>query len=94
MRLSLNLIEVIHELLVAVVSRQRARFAALLHGAVVGPLGDGVDLCGAEGLEDGAAPLEALHLHPAVVVEVGEPAPLLLYGQAIFGQSWVMFQNN
>ena len=87
---SLDITEIIYQLLMGVVSRQRARFGALLDGAVVGPLGDGVDLGGAEGLEDGVAPLEALRLHPAVVVEVGETAPLSLDGQAIFGRlSWL-----
>ena len=78
----------------SVVSRQRARFAALLDGAVVGPLGDGVDLGGAEGLENGVAPLETLRFHLAVVVEVGKLAPLPLDSQAIFGNILALFENS
>ena len=67
-----------------VVSRQRARLATNLDGAVVRPLGDGVDPRGAEGLVGRVAPLEALRLDLSVVVEVGKLAPLPLDGQAIF----------
>ena len=67
-----------------VVPSQRTRLATNLDGAVVGPLGDGVDPRGAEGLVGRVAPLEALRLDLSVVVEVGKLAPLPLYGQAIF----------
>ena len=80
----LDITQVLHQLFVRVVSRQWARLAALLDGAVVGPIGDGVDPRGAEGMVGRVAPLETLRLDLSVVVEIGKLAPLPLYGQAIF----------